>query len=101
MSFFIKTRFCMKKRTARRSKAFFVVSCLLFLVVPAFAQNVVSGKVVTEKGEPVAGATVSLKNRKASTRTDEQGAFRFANISGSNLALVVTHIGFDRKEVIY
>lgn len=91
----------MKRKAFFPPKVLLLLLCFLCFAFSSFAQGTISGNVVTEKGEPVAGATVSLKNRKASTRTDDQGRFHFSNGSGSNVALVVTHIGYDRKEVTY
>lgn len=91
----------MKRKAFFPPKVLLLILCFFCFAFSSFAQGTISGNVVTEKGEPIAGATVSLKNRKASTRTDDQGRFHFSNSSGSNVALVITHVGYDRKEVTY
>src|SRR5690348_9227803 len=91
----------MKRRACFPPKVVLFLSLCLSFVFPAFAQTGISGKVVDEKNNPVTGATVTIKNGKASTRTNEQGVFRFNNVTGSNVLLVITHVSFDRKEVTY
>ncbi|HEU4903518.1 MAG TPA: TonB-dependent receptor plug domain-containing protein, partial [Flavisolibacter sp.] len=91
----------MKRKAFFPPKVLLLLLCFFCFVFASMAQGTISGKVVTDKGEPIAGATVSLKNRKASTRTDDLGRFHFSNSSGSNVALVITHVGYDRKEVTY
>lgn len=91
----------MKRRACISPRICLTFSLFLSFVFSAFAQNGIGGKVVTEKGEPIVGATVTIKNGKASTRTNEQGVFRFNNTTGANVALIITNIGFDKKEVTY
>ncbi len=57
----------------------------------------IKGRLLNEKGEPVAGATVMLKGAKSGVATDENGAFVLRNIS-SHATLIITHIGFEKKE---
>jgi len=58
----------------------------------------VSGKVIDEKGQPLAGATIKIKNSNFQTSTNEHGVFRLDNIPDSAI-LVVSYIGFKSKEV--
>lgn len=69
---------------------------LLTLSVSVFAQNKISGKVLDEQGEPVIGATVSLKGTSEGTITDINGGFSLTATSGT---LVVSYIGYKTKEV--
>jgi hypothetical protein len=65
---------------------------LLLIVLPGFAQQNLQGKVVDSSGNPVAGATVHIKNGKASVITNNDGSF---TISGnSNSILAITSIGY-------
>lgn len=59
----------------------------------------VSGIVVDETGEPVAGANVFLKNRAGvGTSTDSDG--KFALKASKNDILVVTYIGYENEEIL-
>ena len=55
------------------------------------------GRVLDETGEPVIGATVSVKGTKNTTVTDVDGNFSLNVPEGSTL--VVTYMGYGRKEV--
>jgi outer membrane receptor protein involved in Fe transport len=90
----------MKKIACFRPELVLFLSCFFF-VISSFAQNAISGRIVDEKKAPIIGATVSIKNTKLSTRTDEQGEFHFNNVSNSNVVLIITSIGYEKKEVSY
>lgn len=59
--------------------------------------GVVKGQVVDEKGEPVIGATVTLKGTNQRAVTDIDGNFSLAN--ASNGTLVISYVGYKEKEV--
>lgn len=64
---------------------------VVFELSPAM---LVTGRVLTQSGEQVAGATVTLLARQASPRAttaDEQGGFRFEGVSLGVLDLVASH----------
>lgn len=56
------------------------------------------GRVTNEQGEPLVGASVSLKNGKKGTLTDEKGLFTLSNIP-ADAVLVVSYTGYQGKEV--
>lgn len=78
------------------------VSCFALLCltsVSAMAQNVVTGKVTDSKdGSPLPGVSIVAKGTSAGTVTDVNGSFRLSVPSSAN-TLVVSYIGYDRKEV--
>ena len=57
-----------------------------------------SGRVTDENGEPVAGATIMMKQGKAGTVSDNNGFFKLQNISGNGM-LVISAVGYESKEV--
>lgn len=59
----------------------------------------VAGKVVDAAGEPVPGATVIIKGKKAGTKTDGTGYFSLQNVD-SNERLIISAVGFETKDVI-
>ena len=59
----------------------------------------VSGKVLDANGDPVPGATIMIKGQKKGTRTNSDGIFILPEIE-VNTILIVTHIGFETKEVV-
>ncbi len=69
--------------------------------VASVAQNQavikVKGQVVDDQGEPLAGATVKIKDAKTGTVTDLDGNFQLD--VPSNATLVVTYLGFKERLV--
>lgn len=62
------------------------------------AQVEIKGKVVDESGNPVAGATVTVKGTTTSTATNDAGEFEL-NVASANVTLVISSVGFERTEV--
>jgi len=83
-------------------KSLLKVSCVALLClisVSAMAQTVVTGKVTDSKdGSPLPGVSIVAKGSTAGTVTDVNGAFRLSVPASAN-TLVLTYIGYDRKEV--
>ena len=57
----------------------------------------VSGQVLDENGEPVIGATVTVKGTKTAVPTDVDGNFSLKAPAGSKL--VITYLGYATQEV--
>ncbi|MGM9812847.1 MAG: SusC/RagA family TonB-linked outer membrane protein [Muribaculaceae bacterium] len=58
----------------------------------------IGGQVVDENGEPVIGATVTVKGTNKATATDIDGNFTLKASKGSKL--VVSYLGYTDKEVV-
>lgn len=72
---------------------------LVFLLcsIGVFAQKAVIGKVTNKStGQPIAGATVSVKGTTSATATGNDGTFSIN--APANGTLVVTSIGFETIE---
>jgi TonB-linked SusC/RagA family outer membrane protein len=72
---------------------------LLFLLfnVSVLAQQSVRGTLRSSTGEPLAGATITIKGTTTTTVTDAQGSFTINAPTGSTL--VVTSVGFENREI--
>jgi TonB-linked SusC/RagA family outer membrane protein len=71
---------------------------LLNVPIPVLAQNkIIHGRVTTESGTPVAGATVSIKGSGIGTSTNTKGEYTIAAAKGA--ILVITNVGFAEKEL--
>ncbi|GAA4133426.1 SusC/RagA family TonB-linked outer membrane protein [Sphingobacterium kyonggiense] len=57
-----------------------------------------SGRVVSEDGKPIAGASVTLVGGTASVSTDDLGHFRIA-VPNGNAKLIVSYVGYERQQV--
>lgn len=58
----------------------------------------IQGRITDSIGNPIAGATVSVKGTGATTQTNSSGEFVLKGLS-SNATLVISSIGFETKEV--
>lgn len=87
-----KTIFIVKKRSVQP------VSNALQLPTLTELQINVKGRVTNQQGEPLAGATVFLKNGKKGTITDEKGTFELKNVSVGAF-LEISYLGYQSKEV--
>lgn len=72
----------------------------LLLNVFCWAQNkgIINGKVTDDAGQPLPGATVTLKGTGTSTTTDNAGLFSFANVKAGRATVVVSFVGFADTE---
>ncbi|MEP7236314.1 MAG: SusC/RagA family TonB-linked outer membrane protein [Ferruginibacter sp.] len=72
---------------------------ILFFLVPlsSQAQTEINGRVLTDAGVPVEGASVIIKGKTSGTKTDGQGNFKINASKGD--VLVITNIGFVGQQV--
>ena len=81
---------------------FFTAIIILFLSLSAFAQTTGNVKgIILDKEmgqEPLAFATVALKDSKLNTQTDFDGNY-FLNIEEGTYTLVVSFAGYEKVEV--
>jgi outer membrane receptor for ferrienterochelin and colicins len=78
-------------------KKFALLLFVLLLQVSTWAQNTgrISGKVTDgNTNEPLAGATVTIRETGASTTTDNAGMFAFSNVGTGSITLVVSFVGY-------
>lgn len=58
----------------------------------------IRGKVINEKGEPIAGATIQVKGTNRITLTDDNGEFQLNGIA-ENAVLIISSVSFETREV--
>jgi len=64
----------------------------------AIAGNPVKGRILNEKGEPLAGASVRYKKDKKGTTTDANGAFSLPAQRGD--VLVISYVGYAENQYV-
>ncbi|MBE8714052.1 SusC/RagA family TonB-linked outer membrane protein [Sphingobacterium hungaricum] len=80
-------------------RVIFLALGILLANQEAFAQQIVlSGKVLNEASQPLAGASILLKNTTQSTSSNEQGEFEFRNLQPGNYIVQVTYVGYLTQE---
>src|SRR5581483_3452423 len=65
---------------------------------PAHPPIDIKGRIVNDKGEPVAGATVTVKGTNKTTVTNANGEFSLKDIN-ENAVLVVTDVQYDAQTI--
>ncbi|HYO21892.1 MAG TPA: TonB-dependent receptor [Flavisolibacter sp.] len=89
----------MQKLTA--SWRYVVLSATFFLLFSflSYSQNSfrVTGKVKDATGQPLEGVTVQEKGTTNTTQTKQDGSFQL-NVASGNAVLVLSSVGFERKE---
>lgn len=58
---------------------------------------IVRGRIVNEKGEPIAAASIKIKGSSRGTVSDENGEFALKNVDANDV-LVITVIGYESRE---
>ncbi len=80
-----------------------ILSALILIPFFSFSQlngsAIISGKVVNDKGEPLAAASVTIKNSTNGAVTDSTGHFSFVINQKFPFRLVVSSIGFSPEEL--
>lgn len=67
-------------------------------VVERFLEIDISGKVLGENGEALAGASVKIKGTSRLAVTNDKGEFNFSKV-GENAMLEISYVGYELKEV--
>jgi len=78
-----------------------IVSILLFigLTSSVFGQTKISGTVLDDKGESLAGVNILIKGRVIGTITDLNGKFSLTVSDNPPMTMVVSFIGFRTQEI--
>jgi iron complex outermembrane receptor protein len=72
--------------------------CVIFTQLAFSQAKTISGKVSDDKGNPIQGATITVKGSKVGTSTDASGTFKL-NVSASATSLVISSVGFTQQEI--
>ncbi|HXV17591.1 MAG TPA: carboxypeptidase-like regulatory domain-containing protein, partial [Gemmatimonadaceae bacterium] len=90
------------KKLLRPTKALLWIAALLVGISPALAQGqgaVISGKVMSEQGQPLVGANVYINDLNISVGTSQSGSFTInipqARLTGQTVNLRVRAIGYQ------
>jgi TonB-dependent SusC/RagA subfamily outer membrane receptor len=59
----------------------------------------IKGKIINDQGEPILGATITVKGSNQQTSTNENGEFRLNAVNEIELNIVVTSINYEPEEV--
>lgn len=65
------------------------------LALTASAQSVLRGRVTSDAGKPLAGASIFISNTSKGTITDEKGDFTLSGVPAGRYVLVVSSVGYQ------
>lgn len=82
-----------------KQKLYFI-GFVMLLSGAAFAQNVVTGVIKDDEGQPLVGASVELKGSNAYAIADTNGQFSLTTRKEFPLTLQVRFLGFEQREVL-
>jgi vitamin B12 transporter len=75
-----------------------VILILLFAGTPAFTQVVIKGMVKDNKNNPIAGASISIKDSYDGATSDSSGKYSFKTFDKGTQLLIVSYIGYKPFE---
>ncbi len=81
----------------RRCFMLFFVLCLA--ISSSWAQRTITGRILSDEGEPLIGATVQAKNTSIGTITDVDGNYSISLPEGTT-TLVISYTGYTTSEVV-
>lgn len=71
------------------------ISIILLLVIHSNAQNTINGRVINERGLPIAGANVYLDGTYDGSTTNENGEFAFSTSESGSQTLMVSYLSYE------
>lgn len=75
-----------------------ITACLILISTVFFAQTIISGKVVDQKGKPIAGANIYIEGTYDGSSSSETGDFNFETTTTGNQILVVSFLVFETSK---
>lgn len=82
------------------SKKFLLLFAFISLALVSFAQTgKITGKVLNNKNEPLAGVSVKITGAQGGTTTDVDGLFTLNLQAGKKYSLVLTTVGYASKTI--
>src|SRR5689334_4357617 len=83
-----------------RFRLLIYILSFLIITTDAFSQTTITvkGRIRSQEGAPLSGASISLKNGQTAATSNREGFFSI-NVPG-NSTLIFTYVGYERKEVI-
>ncbi|MGC9374101.1 MAG: TonB-dependent receptor [Bacteroidales bacterium] len=71
---------------------------LVSFMLPAYAQQIISGVVKNKKGEPLVGANVTIKETYRGTATNTNGEFKLSKLKPGSYTFIISYIGYKTLE---
>jgi len=83
-----------------RIKSIIFLTLLIATKLQAQETGNIKGKIVEQiTKQPIAGATVTLKEKQVSVITDSSGIYIFSNIPPGSYSITISYVGFQEKRL--
>ena len=79
------------------AKALFTTLFTVMLVGYLAAQGSIGGKVIDDKGQALAFATVAIDTLKKGVATDDNGSYRIENVPAGTYKVSVSMMGYEKQ----
>lgn len=77
----------------------FIAAIMLLSTVFSFGQFQIKGRVTDEKGLPLAGATIHIKNSSIHQTSDKSGKFVISGLPEKSYTLQISYIGYETTSI--
>jgi iron complex outermembrane recepter protein len=81
-------------------KKYLLFILYIFIAHLSFAQTQISGSITDEEDQPIPGASILMKGKISGSVSDKNGTFRINTSQSLPLTLIISSVGFERKEVV-
>ena len=71
---------------------------VLLIASQLYSQTIIQGKLRDNKGKPIPGASVSIKDSYDGTVADSLGSYKFSTTEKGDRSLIATNIGYKSFE---
>ncbi|MBC7641674.1 MAG: TonB-dependent receptor [Flavobacterium sp.] len=78
----------------------FLQFTILLFSVFSFSQNIISGKIIDQKKQPIPTANIFLEGTYDGTSSDEKGNFSFTTTESGNQTIVISFLSFETTKQI-
>ena len=78
----------------------FLQLTMLFLTITSFSQNIISGKIVDQKKQPIPAANIFIEGTYDGTSSDEKGNFSFETTATGSQTIVASFLSFETTKQI-
>ncbi|MDO3694189.1 TonB-dependent receptor [Wenyingzhuangia sp. chi5] len=84
-------------------KLFFIFFTVITASYSQNLQNIISGKVIDRKGQPLFGATISIDNNSQASIVDENGNYSINNLPNGKHLIKASYMGFktEHREIVF
>ncbi len=80
-------------------KIYFSLAFLLLCAITQAQTKTISGTVIDEVKEPLAGVTITVEDSRSATQTDAAGKFSIKVNDGNNVKLIFTYTGYASQTI--